>query len=247
MKIRDPEWANWEDHQKHSKTKILLYYPSPQHWPHLQAEQRYPQLNYPSLLPFPCWSSSAGVASSKKHPARKGRRSSACCCQWHPQAGVGSDLRVPAPDTVCFIPAEGCQAGCPQEPRMKPVWMSSPRGLRGWEGPQEAFWDLPSISSFNYPHTTDSLLSLSAQGGCIPSWGLRSSQYWGMQGWVHMLSISWHQGRVRAKSGAGGAKSESPGLYPWIKAVGTYPKIRMVWTWIVESDFSEVVHVLNFF
>ena len=29
-----------------------------------------------------------------------------------------------------------------------------------WDHPTlEAFWDLPSISSFNYPHTTDSLLT----------------------------------------------------------------------------------------
>lgn len=30
----------------------------------------------------------------------------ACCCLWHPQAGVGSDLRTLLPDTVCFIPAD---------------------------------------------------------------------------------------------------------------------------------------------
>ena len=175
MKIRDPEWANWEDHQKYPQTKILLYYPSLQHWPHLQAEHHYPQLDFPSLLPFPYWSTSAWAASSKKHPARKGRRSSpACCCQRHPQSGVGSDLRAPAPDTVCFIPAEGCQAGCSQEPSQETIWMGSPQGLRGWEGPQEAFWDLQSLSPASAIHTqqTSCCLSVPREAASPPEgWG----------------------------------------------------------------------------
>ena len=56
-----------------------------------------------------------------------------------------------------------------------------------------------------------------------------------------MPSTPWGQGRVRGKAGAGGTQSKNPGLCPGVRAVESLPRIRVIWSRVLESGVSGVI------
>ena len=58
-----------------------------------------------------------------------------------------------------------------------------------------------------------------------------------------MSSVHWGQGRVRGKAEAGGAKSETVGLCPQERTAGWLFRIRVIWSWVLESHFPYVTYV----
>ena len=49
-----------------------------------------------------------------------------------------------------------------------------------------------------------------------------------------MPSTAWGQGTVRGRAGT---QNGDPGLSPWVSAVGRLPRIRVIWSWVLESGF----------
>ena len=49
-----------------------------------------------------------------------------------------------------------------------------------------------------------------------------------------MPSTFWGQGTVRGRAGT---QNGNPGLLPWVRAVGRLPRIRVIWSWVLESGF----------